>query len=360
MASFDHITSDDLRLSLENDYHELQISMDSGAFKAVHVLAGSIVEAILVDSLIAIDFRSRMNKDPLTMTFEKLIDSCRDEQIITRRAAELSTVIRTYRNLIHPARAIRLNEAIDENSAKVAQALVEIILNEVVAQRAKTLGYTAQQILTKIESDASVSSILIDILRQMNTTERDKLLILIPNRYNSLDEDEDILLPGRLEQAFRLVFNLSSDETKQKITSSYARLVKEGGDWEISNYATRFFILSDIIYLEESDKKIVKKYIIHRIPSLIQHNHRVFSGIGAYITEEDVQIFTDACVRSVAFENNVQIMNKICQEYVNMREDIAKMFDDRLDSWDTHSGGRQILADAARLIKQAIIEDIPF
>jgi len=293
------------------------------------------------------------------MAFEKLIDACRDEKIITKRAAELSTVIRTYRNLIHPARATRLNESIDANSAKVAQALVEIILNEVAAQRAKSLGYTAQQILTKIESDSSVSSILLDILRQMNIPERDKLLVLIPRRYDSI-EAEDFSLSRRLEQAFRLVFDGSSDEIKRRTTSNYARLVKEGGDSEISNYATRFFVMSDIVYLNENDKKIVKKHIIHRIPSLIQSGYQVFSGIGSFITEEDVQVFTDACVRSIAIEDDAQIIDKICREYVNIKDDIAKMFNDRLDAWISRSSGRHVLADAAGRIKQAITEDIPF
>lgn len=43
MASFDFITGDDFRASLESDYNELSTCLASGAYKAVHVLAGSIV-----------------------------------------------------------------------------------------------------------------------------------------------------------------------------------------------------------------------------------------------------------------------------------------------------------------------------
>jgi hypothetical protein len=44
MSLFDFISGDKFRLSLESDYQELQSAMQVEAYKAVHVLAGSIVE----------------------------------------------------------------------------------------------------------------------------------------------------------------------------------------------------------------------------------------------------------------------------------------------------------------------------
>ncbi len=59
MLSFDFISGEDFRISLENDYKELNDAMQVEAWKAVHVLAGSIIEAVLVDYLFAINY----NKD---------------------------------------------------------------------------------------------------------------------------------------------------------------------------------------------------------------------------------------------------------------------------------------------------------
>jgi hypothetical protein len=54
MASFDYIPTPELRQSLESDYGELRRCIDINASKAVHVLAGSIVEALLTDLLVSL------------------------------------------------------------------------------------------------------------------------------------------------------------------------------------------------------------------------------------------------------------------------------------------------------------------
>jgi hypothetical protein len=51
MISFDFITHDDFRRSLESDWVELESCYGSKAWKSVHVLAGSIIEALLIDCL---------------------------------------------------------------------------------------------------------------------------------------------------------------------------------------------------------------------------------------------------------------------------------------------------------------------
>ena len=50
MPTFDFITNDEFRSNLESDYEELEQCLKSGSWKAVLVLAGSVVEAMLVDA----------------------------------------------------------------------------------------------------------------------------------------------------------------------------------------------------------------------------------------------------------------------------------------------------------------------
>jgi len=64
---FDFVTEPSFRASLESDYRELIRCLEGGAWKAVHVLAGSVVEAILGDYLIGIDYQKKTGKDPLKM-----------------------------------------------------------------------------------------------------------------------------------------------------------------------------------------------------------------------------------------------------------------------------------------------------
>jgi hypothetical protein len=94
------------------------------AWKAAHVLSGSIVEAVLVDHLLGIGYSK---KDPLAMTLEAPIDAGKAEGILSDKAADLSSVIRGYRNLIHPGRVLRLGETVDEEGARIAEALVSLM-----------------------------------------------------------------------------------------------------------------------------------------------------------------------------------------------------------------------------------------
>lgn len=150
---FDFIQDDGLRASVEADYRELGQCMQCGAWKAAHVLAGSVVEAILIDHLLSMENRAYSSSDVLNMDLGKAVSACLTEGILTQRVSDLSTVIRSYRNLIHPGRTVRLSESVSESSAKVAQALVDMIVQEVSVRARQQYGYSAEQLVTKLESD---------------------------------------------------------------------------------------------------------------------------------------------------------------------------------------------------------------
>ena len=76
---FDFVIDDDFRACLESDYNELEMTIAAECWKAAHVLAGSIVEAILVDYLYASDYKTRVGKDPLKLD---LVPSCISYQIM--------------------------------------------------------------------------------------------------------------------------------------------------------------------------------------------------------------------------------------------------------------------------------------
>src|SRR5947207_15535878 len=122
MATFDFINGEDFRLSLESDYTELNSSMQSKAWKAVHVLAGSIIEAVLIDYLLTSEYQKKPSSAILKLSLADAISVCRQEGVISETTEHLSHVIRSYRNLIHPGRSVRLGEKANENGAKIAQA----------------------------------------------------------------------------------------------------------------------------------------------------------------------------------------------------------------------------------------------
>ena len=130
-ARFDFIGDERFRQSLTDDSREIDRCFEVGAWKAVHVLAGSIVEALLVEYLVVSDYQTRCKKDPLSLDLSQAINACRTAGVLSQRAADLSSVIRGFRNLIHPGRSVRLDENVDTNTASVAKALVEIVIDEI-------------------------------------------------------------------------------------------------------------------------------------------------------------------------------------------------------------------------------------
>lgn len=134
MEEFDFIRGEDFRTSLEGDYKELLGCLKVKAWKATHVLAGSIIETVLVDFLIASNYKHKTSIDPLKMDLGQAIAACKKEGILSEKTEQLASAIKSYRNLIHPGRKIRLGEEVDENSSKVAQALVDIVIKEVSAK----------------------------------------------------------------------------------------------------------------------------------------------------------------------------------------------------------------------------------
>src|SRR5688572_58721 len=126
MAYFDYITDPQFRASLESDYKELDSSLAAENWKSAHVLAGSIVEALLIDHIIAEGLAKK--EAALKLDLAGAIAKCVDAKVLSQRTADLSSVIRSYRNLIHPGRSIRLNELVDADSARIALSLVGIVI----------------------------------------------------------------------------------------------------------------------------------------------------------------------------------------------------------------------------------------
>jgi hypothetical protein len=75
ITQFDFVGDEQFRNSLISDYKEILRSLHSGAWKAVHILAGSVVEAILVSYLESIDYqKDHPGKDPLKMELAEVIN----------------------------------------------------------------------------------------------------------------------------------------------------------------------------------------------------------------------------------------------------------------------------------------------
>ena len=75
MADFNFITVTELRHCLESDYRELRVCVEAGAWKAAHVLAGSVIQAVLIDAAKLQSLRDRFLTCPEGARADESLDT---------------------------------------------------------------------------------------------------------------------------------------------------------------------------------------------------------------------------------------------------------------------------------------------
>lgn len=304
MLNFDFIVDADFRSTLESDYAELIANVEAGSWKSAQVVAGSIIEAVLIDYLVASPNEKRTQQDPLRLDLADAIAIAKVEGILTDRTADLSSVVRSYRNLIHPGRAKRLSEpAPTESSASIAKNLVDLIVREIAKARRSTFGLTADQIVNKIETDAGSLAILKLLLRDVHAGERARLLTeALPKRYTRLrdaatDTSDDATL-ARLAAAFRVAYRMVGDvDVRKRLAAKFVTTLREASGAEVREYRDAFFLPTDIEYVEERYRALIKKHYLTNSPKYHNKESAVrYAGLAPYLEVADVTDWVDPFV----------------------------------------------------------------
>ena len=288
MADFDFIAIRELRQGLESDYKELQACLKAEAWKAVHVLAGSIVEAVLIDALsgAGVD-QSKLDK----MELAALIGQAKEKSILDDEAKDLSTVIRNYRNLIHPGRVKRLEKVVNRSGAVVAAELVEIISTQVAKQKQQTYGYTAEQLLQRLRGGSSALPIVTYLISETQKPEIERLLIdVLPSAFfdamndleSSTEQDSHLLV------CYRKIFDATDDDARKKVTKHLLKVYKTRPEQVVLTYEDNFFQGSDLRYLSETDRNLIKAHFLPRVSTQTLKKHlNCIAGIGPFLDPEE-------------------------------------------------------------------------
>ena len=299
MSRFDFISDDNFRKNFEHDFLELEACLSNNAPKAVLILAGSIIEAILIDYLISLDRDDLKKEKLLRFDLKDAIDKCAELKIISQKSKNLSDVVRNYRNLIHPGNAIRTQTFPDGNDAIVAKSLVEIIIKEIKVKKQESYGYTAEQILSKVENDSTAEAIWHHLIKKVNPQERRSLVLKnIPSRYfdvyNSLNFDEEYpsALFLKLSKFFKLVFSELQTDIKREISQKFITTLYEGNEFEVQEYIESFFIPEYFIYYNQEDQKLVTEHLFDYIKNRISDKLAdSLKGISKFLTNANLFIF---------------------------------------------------------------------
>jgi len=256
MDNFDFISDTRLRIILERDYTELSRCFESECYKSVLILSGSLIEAVIIEFFINKPPTGYSEKKLLSLSLGDLIDLALSVKLIDERIKSLSTVVKNYRNLIHPGRELRLNEQFDKETANVSVSLVRLILKEIKTKYVEIYGYSAKDVIQKISNDNLSIGIFEELVEKLNYNERLKLLnnlidIELSTDFYSLENPKqyvDILKP----------FINKDDLIKHLLTLH--KKVETGERWEILSLLKLF--KEDLNLLEEGKRDLIIKYSI--------------------------------------------------------------------------------------------------
>jgi hypothetical protein len=129
------ITDAGLRDGIRTDLSTASSALHNGEWKASTVLAGSVVEALLLwaiqsnaPALAAL--AQRPNGPPERWGLADLIDAAHQLQLIEQNTADQARLAKNFRNLIHPGRAQRLQEICDRGTALTTLAAAELVIRD--------------------------------------------------------------------------------------------------------------------------------------------------------------------------------------------------------------------------------------
>lgn len=356
MASFDFITDEGFRGSLESDYREMASAFNANAWKSVHVLAGSIVEAVLIDGLVAAGHISR--DAGLKADLASAIAVAKEKGIVDGRTADLSTVVRSYRNLIHPGRVIRLQEKVDQNSAQVATALVEIVVESVAANRRENYGYTAEQIVAKLERDSTADAILPHLLRSANPIEIERLLLrVLPDSYKRLSAQDFVPshLKSSMQLCFRTALRAASAELQEAVARRFVQILKDEDDVVIREYGEAFFSGDQLEHLSPEDASLVIEHMLGRLRRDTEGTTlKMLRGVGRYLRVEDADPLVDHLVRLAISADDGRV-RQVRQVLSDLMMDTSREFDQNaLTRFDFFISRLERTAheDAAKIVRE--------
>ena len=143
------ISDPQFRELLRRDITAVNSALDNGEWKAATVLAGSVIEAILLDAVKAFDtknpskisaaiqklqssgkFTRPIRQNPEEWVLHHLIEVGSELNLITDPTAGECRIAKDFRNLVHPGLAVRLAQTCDRGTALSAIAAMEHVIRD--------------------------------------------------------------------------------------------------------------------------------------------------------------------------------------------------------------------------------------
>lgn len=355
-ASFDFISSEDLRKSLESDYSELTKAISANMWKSACILAGSIAEAVLMDYIAALG-NCTAGVDELAapnIGLGKLIDAAIGIDVLVntqppgsgwnldqladaglaartsgrntlRTVYGMSSAVADFRNLIHPGRALRLKEHVNDNLALAARAFVLQLCSDLSKESATRYPYGAEDVLDKVQRDVIARTILETMLRKTRPAEVTRLLADVgphafleecrrpdetlerisdwPYDYDSEESQryEDMRAAAELSrkadaQVYRIAFDWGTAAQKRAGLHAIACLLTAATSATAVKVETELLQMADLEYASDEDRSLIIGDVLDRVCSVDAEQGLLgsVSGIGCWLVEDRAAEFAKA------------------------------------------------------------------
>lgn len=255
---FDFIQNDLFKSMLERDYQEVENCLASKAYKSVIVMSGSIVEALLVEFLIANVPDGYTSSKIRRLKFHELISLAANVQLISEVTKDLTSVIREYRNYVHPDKEVRSKEFITEDKGIIAYRLLNLIIQDISKAYPILYGTKAIDVFAKLKRDTHFRTVFPQMLDSMNGNEKVKLYNLFVSLY--LDtEDHDFRIRNFVYFGFNLLNEVVPNSVHNEYLTQLTEEVKNGSEEKVVKLFDLFGSRIDI--LNEADKKMLLMYL---------------------------------------------------------------------------------------------------
>ncbi len=291
------VRDESLRLILERDWEEIGKCTEAGSHKAVLVLAGSVIEAILVDYMLA-NPPSSANAPTvaqiLKMELGPLIQLAQQEQIVNADTRDIANVLREFRNLIHPGRELRLKAKIGPDRADIAKGLVCLVAEDLRAAYAKIPGHTADEVIEQIVRDPAKVHVAEYLVEKTHPQEREKLFRLLPQQVDV----ERTRMPQVLAALLAVHRALKSALPPVVLQTEAAKVVAALNEGHAALVRSLLFFRDDLQLLDDKDRTAILVYLLRNIANTSLTSAAFHAGldlkfVGRYMTPELSDLFKE-------------------------------------------------------------------
>ncbi|UYQ92195.1 hypothetical protein MKQ68_19085 [Chitinophaga horti] len=341
--TFDFVADNQFRELLQRDYKELKACQSVGAAKSVLVLAGSIVEALIIEYFLQFlpegFSAARINR----LSFEDLLNLAETQNLLTKRQKNLAWVIKDYRNLVHPGKEVRKAEKFSMEDAEISISLVGIVTNAIEDKYSATYGYKANEILNKLRMDWQYRSVFSKVAMKMNQTERIKLLdkLVLEDDYQKSFWDpflpegyipqKDTVRIEASKEFVQVVKRLVPNETVMQHLRQMLHEIEAGE--QVKAFVRFNLFHEELNYLHPDEIEIVVVYIFSLFKNLLLDvnvlaEEQTYATIGKYVGSEQTKSvlfdFVTFCIVSFGGVNFKFEMELFDQVYYALPQDVRE------------------------------------